>query len=133
AREHDGSYREFKMVYDYGYYMYKKIVGHNKGEALPDYMCSALQAPIVSVDSHLKMQAACQKYIDASVSKTINCPKTITFEEFKSVYDKAYDLGCKGCTTYKPSEVRGSVISVDDDKEASVSDIVVVPRPEELE
>lgn len=135
AREHDGSYREFKKVYDYGYYMFRKVTGYATGEPLPPYMCSALQAPIVPVDAHLKMQAACQKYIDASISKTINCPPDMSFEEFKNVYDMAYDLGCKGCTTYKPSEVRGSVISIDDDKKevGDMPEIVVVPRPEELE
>jgi len=58
------------------------------------------------------MQAACQKYVDSSISKTINCPESISFEAFKDVYAQAYDLGCKGCTTYRPNEITGAVLEV---------------------
>jgi ribonucleoside-diphosphate reductase alpha chain len=60
--------------------------------------------------AHLAMQAAVQKYVDSSVSKTINLPESIGFEAFKDVYRQAYELGCKGCTTYRPSAVRGAVL-----------------------
>src|SRR4051812_49979947 len=58
------------------------------------------------------MQAACQKYVDASISKTINCPEDIPFEAFKDVYVQSYELGCKGCTTYRPNDVTGAVLAV---------------------
>jgi ribonucleoside-diphosphate reductase alpha chain len=58
------------------------------------------------------MQAAVQKYVDSSISKTINVPESIAFDEFKDIYVQAYDLGCKGCTTYRPNDVTGSVLSV---------------------
>src|SRR3546814_2280958 len=58
------------------------------------------------------MQAAVQRYIDSSVSKTINLPADISFEAFKDVYQQAYDLGCKGCTTFRPNEITGAVLSV---------------------
>ncbi|MGP1256099.1 MAG: adenosylcobalamin-dependent ribonucleoside-diphosphate reductase [Kiloniellales bacterium] len=60
--------------------------------------------------AHLVMQAAVQRYIDSSVSKTINLPEDIGFEAFKDVYRQAYDLECKGCTTYRPSPLRGAVL-----------------------
>src|SRR5690606_993386 len=60
---------------------------------------------------HLSMQAAAQKHIDSSISKTINCPPDMPFEDFKDVYSLAYTLGLKGCTTYRPSGVRGAVLS----------------------
>ena len=56
------------------------------------------------------MQAAVQKYIDSSISKTINVPESITFEEFKDVYLQAYEQGCKGCTTFRPNDVTGAVL-----------------------
>jgi ribonucleoside-diphosphate reductase alpha chain len=56
------------------------------------------------------MQAEAQKYIDSSISKTINCPADISFEAFKNVYAEAYRLGCKGCTTYRPNAVTGAVL-----------------------
>src|SRR3546814_19496873 len=62
--------------------------------------------------SHVVMQAAVQRYIDSSVSKTINLPADISFEAFKDVYQQAYDLGCKGCTTFRPNAITGAVLSV---------------------
>ena len=56
----------------------------------------------LSPGDHVVMQAAVQKYIDSSISKTINCPADLSFEAFKDVYLQAYELGCKGCTTYRP-------------------------------
>jgi ribonucleoside-diphosphate reductase alpha chain len=53
-----------------------------------------------------------QKYIDSSISKTINIPADFPFERFKDVYLQAYELGCKGCTTYRPNEITGAVLEV---------------------
>ena len=60
---------------------------------------------------HLAMQAAVQAHVDSSISKTINVPAAISFEDFSDVYRKAYDLGLKGCTTFRPNAVTGSVLS----------------------
>jgi ribonucleoside-diphosphate reductase alpha chain len=65
------------------------------------------------------MQAAVQKYIDSSISKTINCPADLSFEAFKDVYLQAYELGCKGCTTYRPNEITGAVLEVKDSRKAA--------------
>lgn len=69
------------------------------------------KATALSVDAHLAMLATAQKFIDNSVSKTINVAADCDFESFKEVYTKAYSLGCKGCTTYRPSEIRGAVLT----------------------
>ena len=68
----------------------------------------------LSPHDHLVMQAAAQTYIDSSISKTINLPEDIGFEDFEAVYTYAYYHGCKGCTTYRPNEITGSVLSVDE-------------------
>jgi len=60
--------------------------------------------------AHLRMQATIQKWIDASVSKTINISEDAPFEDMEEVYLEAYKLGCKGTTTYRPSKVRGSIL-----------------------
>ena len=65
----------------------------------------------VRIHEHVRIQEVCQKWVDASISKTINVPEEISYEEFKDVYRLAYDSGLKGCTTYRPSEVRGSILS----------------------
>lgn len=93
-------------VYDYGYLLYKGIKGSEPVGL--DYM---VQHDDLTVEDHLIMQSVCQKWVDASVSKTINCPPDITFDEFKHIYTSAIEQGCKGCTTYRYSEVRGSILS----------------------
>lgn len=79
---------------------------------------SFVSAQTLSPSDHVKMQAAAQKWIDSSISKTINCPEDISFDEFKDVYMMAWEMGCKGCTTYRPNEVTGSVLSVKEESGA---------------
>ena len=105
----DGSRTEEEVV-DYAVRMWREL----KGEApLPDYF---VNAQTLAPADHVKMQAAAQKWVDSSISKTINCPEDIGFDEFKDVYMAAWDLGCKGCTTYRPNAVTGSVLTVAEEK-----------------
>lgn len=55
----------------------------------------------VTVEEHLNVLANAQKWVDSAVSKTCNVPHDIAWEDFKGVYMKAWELGCKGCTTYR--------------------------------
>jgi ribonucleoside-diphosphate reductase alpha chain len=57
------------------------------------------------------MQAALQRYVDASISKTVNCPADMPFEDFEMLYLEAHRLGLKGCTAYRPNPVTGEVLS----------------------
>ncbi|MGB5864719.1 MAG: adenosylcobalamin-dependent ribonucleoside-diphosphate reductase [Sulfitobacter sp.] len=108
----DGSRTEEEVV-DYAVQMWRDKFGDKE---LPDYFVNAQTlAPL----EHVKMQAAAQKWVDSSISKTINCPEDISFETFKEVYMEAWDTGCKGCTTYRPNDVTGSVLSVSEDKKAA--------------
>ena len=102
----DGTRRE-EEVTDYAYRLFRR----SKGEfaPLPDYF---IDAQALTPEDHVVMQAAVQKHIDSSISKTINVPADIPFERFKDVYLQAYALGCKGCTTYRPNEVTGAVLAV---------------------
>jgi ribonucleoside-diphosphate reductase alpha chain len=102
----DGSRRE-EEVSDHAYRLYRRTYG--EAGRLPDYFVDAQH---LAPSDHVVMQAAVQKYIDSSISKTINVPADLPFDAFKDVYTSAYELGCKGCTTYRPSEVRGAVLSV---------------------
>jgi len=102
----DGTKRE-EEVTDYAVNLWKEKFGNKE---FPDYF---VNAQTLSPKDHVRMQAAAQKWIDSSISKTINCPEDISFEEFKEVYMAAWDQGCKGCTTYRPNAVTGSVLSVE--------------------
>ncbi|MEP4980171.1 adenosylcobalamin-dependent ribonucleoside-diphosphate reductase [Ascidiaceihabitans sp.] len=104
----DGSRTEEEVV-DYAVQMWRDKMGD---APLPDYF---VNAQTLAPSDHVKMQAAAQKWVDSSISKTINCPEDISFDEFKNVYMQAWDTGCKGCTTYRPNDVTGSVLSVSDD------------------
>ncbi len=102
----DGS-RKDEEVSDYAYRLFRRIFGE-KAE-LPSYFVDAQR---LTPPEHVVMQAAIQKYVDSSISKTINVPADIDFEAFKDVYAQAYELGCKGCTTYRPNDVTGAVLEV---------------------
>jgi len=82
-----------------------------KGDAAPPAELF-VSAQTLSPSDHLTMQAAAQAFIDSSISKTVNCPEDIGFEEFADIYIEGYHLGCKGLTTYRPNPVTGSVLSV---------------------
>ena len=99
--------RSEEQVSDYAYRLYRRVKGENA--PLPDYF---VDAQGLSPTDHLIMQAAVQKTIDSSISKTINCPESMAFDDFKDIYAQAYELGCKGCTTYRPNDVTGAVLEV---------------------
>jgi len=63
------------------------------------------------VRAHLDMQAALQPFVDNSISKTINVPEDCPFSKFRRIYDLAYEMGLKGCTTFRPNPVTGAVLS----------------------
>ena len=108
----DGSRSEEEVV-DYAVQMWRDKFGDAD---LPDYF---VNAQTLTPKDHVKMQAAAQKWVDSSISKTINCPEDISFEAFKEVYSAAYESGCKGCTTYRPNAVTGSVLSVSESSETT--------------
>lgn len=101
----DGS-RTQEEVVDYAVRLWRETHGD---APLPDYFVNAQTLPPLD---HVRMQAAAQKWIDSSISKTINCPEDISFDAFQEVYMAAWDQGCKGCTTYRPNAVTGSVLTV---------------------
>ncbi len=108
----DGTRRE-EEVSDYAYRLFHRL--HGSEAALPE---AFVDAQGLSPNDHLVMQAAVQEFVDSSISKTINCPESISFEDFKDIYMQAFDLGCKGCTTYRPNDVTGSVLELKKDAKA---------------
>ena len=100
----DGS-KITEVVEDYGVTKWKRETGN---KPLPK---SFVTAQTLEPIAHVRMQAAAQRWIDSSISKTINVPEDINFDDFKQVYMDAYDLGCKGCTTYRPNDVTGSILT----------------------
>ncbi|KAE9626458.1 adenosylcobalamin-dependent ribonucleoside-diphosphate reductase [Parasedimentitalea maritima] len=118
----DGSRTEEEVV-DYAVQMYREKYGADA--KLPGYF---VNAQTLAPADHVKMQAAAQKWIDSSISKTINCPEDISFDEFKEVYMQAWDQGCKGCTTYRPNDVTGSVLTVSESSEKAPGETADAPH-----
>ncbi|WP_039019506.1 adenosylcobalamin-dependent ribonucleoside-diphosphate reductase [Halocynthiibacter namhaensis] len=123
----DGSRTEEEVV-DYAVQMWRDKFGDKE---LPSYF---VNAQTLAPAAHVRMQAAAQKWIDSSISKTINCPEDINFDDFKEVYMQAWDSGCKGCTTYRPNDVTGSVLSVSETSEKAPAvdagaDVVYISEP----
>jgi ribonucleoside-diphosphate reductase alpha chain len=126
----DGSRRQ-EEVCDYALRLFRSLKGENA--PLPDYF---VDAQSLSPADHVVMQATVQKYIDSSISKTINVPEEIDFEAFKDVYLQAYEQGCKGCTTYRPNDITGSVLEVKKEAPAAQTELplptMASTRPRDL-
>jgi ribonucleoside-diphosphate reductase alpha chain len=108
-----------EAVTDYAYDLY--VSGGGDPEDLPDFF---VNTQTLKPEDHVRVQAAAQRHIDSSISKTINCPEDIGFEDFKTIYLNAFESGCKGCTTYRPNDITGSILSVvEDTPEPVVRDV----------
>jgi len=102
------------------------------GEELPDYFVTAMD---LSAEDHIRVQAAIQKWVDSSISKTANAPHDFTIEETKKLYELAYDLGCKGVTIYRDGSRDVQVLSTkkeDEKKESGKKEQAVVRTTEYL-
>ena len=112
-----------ELVEDYAYRLYRTMFGAQK---LPDYFVNAQD---LTPGAHIAVQAATQKYVDSSISKTVNCPADISFDAFKDIYLRAYETGCKGCTTWRPNDITGSILSIDDVQKPAPVEVLPRPKP----
>ena len=131
--QQDGSKHE-EAIEDYALAAWRKL----KGDEPPPENAFVTAQDLQPAD-HLAMQAAAQAFIDASISKTINCREDIPFDAFAAIYRDGYGLGCKGLTTYRPNAITGSVLTVTPARAAPVAAAAtpasapLIPRPERLE
>ncbi|MDQ0464420.1 ribonucleoside-diphosphate reductase alpha chain [Caulobacter ginsengisoli] len=126
VRQPDGSQRE-EPVEDYALSVWKRL--HGDAPPPEDVFVSA---QTLTPQAHVRMQAAAQAHVDSSISKTVNCPADIGFEDFSDIYRLGWRSGCKGMTTYRPNAITGSVLSVEPAL-APADGPVLIPRPEALE
>lgn len=101
----NGDVHNFELL-DYAVQQYYELFSSQSN--LPNSFVDVGQ---LTPNEHLLIQSTTQKHIDGSISKTINCPKDISFDEFQKIYQLAYNWGCKGCTTFRPTEIRGEILS----------------------
>jgi ribonucleoside-diphosphate reductase alpha chain len=102
----DGTRTE-EEVSDYALRRFRALRGEDA--PLPAHFVTAQD---LTPAEHVRMQAAVQRHVDSAISKTVNVPADISFAAFQEVYLDAYRSGCKGCTTYRPNAITGSVLEV---------------------
>jgi ribonucleoside-diphosphate reductase, adenosylcobalamin-dependent len=101
-------------VFSYELLAYRHLVDTDATPTnLPDYFVSA---DSVTPQQHVDVQAAAQKWVDSSISKTINVPTNIAYDAFKDIYLYAYEKGLKGCTTFRfnPEAFQGVLVKEED-------------------
>ncbi len=107
-------------VWSYELLAYRELVNPNampfsdkEEEKLPEYFVDSSTIP---AKAHVDIQAAAQKWIDSSISKTINVPTDYPYEDFKDIYFYAYEKGLKGCTTFRfnPEAFQGVLVTEKD-------------------
>ena len=106
-RTADGG-EQFYTVQDHAYRLYKAL--HGDEASLPECFVSALE---LSASEHVAMMRCVQPFIDTSISKTVNIPANYPFEDFKHLYMECWEVGLKGCATYRPNDTLGAVLSTD--------------------
>ncbi len=107
-------------VFSYELLAYRQLINQDampfsekENEKLPDYF---IDSSTIQAKAHVDIQAASQKWIDSSISKTINVPTDYDYEDFKNIYLYAYEKGLKGCTTFRfnPEAFQGVLVTEKD-------------------
>jgi len=132
-------------VFSYELLAYRQLINSSAmplseeaGTALPEYFTTAED---VKPTEHVDVQAAAQRWVDSSISKTANVPTNFPYEEFKDIYMYAYDKGLKGCTTFRfnPEAFQGVLVKEKDLKNTNYTFVledgseVTVAGDEEIE
>lgn len=94
------------------------------GEELPEWFVTAMD---LSAKDHIRVQAAIQRWVDSSISKTANCPSDFTVEETAELYELAFELGCKGVTIYRDGSRDVQVLSTAKDEKKEETKTVSAP------
>ncbi len=112
--------KESVDVYSFELLAYRELINakampysQDPESALPDYF---ITADDINPTQHVDIQAAAQRWIDSSISKTANVPTDFPYEEFKHIYMYAYEQGLKGCTTFRfnPEAFQGVLVKEKD-------------------
>lgn len=126
-------YRQSRLGFDEQFVpIAQEWMDAHPGETLPDYFVTAMD---LSAEDHIRVQAAIQRWVDSSISKTANCPSDFTVEETKRLYELAFDLGCKGVTIYRDGSRDVQVLQTEKKEEkkeeAAAPEVSAAPAPAE--
>ena len=130
----EGDKKEKENVYDYAWLKYQEYCDNNELNIkdVPDYFVTTADIdPYAAID----IQAIFQEYIDSSISKTINLPNNVSFDEYKNIFMYAYKKGLKGITSFNPQgSLKGILETNSDNREVDFVNRHDAPkRPKSLE
>ncbi len=94
--------------------VYEEWLTQNPGQPLPNYFVTAMD---LQPEDHVRVQAAIQRWVDSSISKTCNAPNSYTVDQTRELYELMYDLGCKGGTIYRDGSRDVQVLNIKEEKE----------------
>lgn len=106
--------------------VYAEWIAEHEGEELPDYFVTAMD---LAPEAHVRVQAAIQRWVDSSISKTCNVPNDYTVEETAKLYELMYDLGCKGGTIYRDGSRDTQVLNIKQEESEPEAPSVVEIKP----
>lgn len=104
VRTGKGEERQLWKADDYALRVLKLVKGEDADTSV------IRTAQDLTVEDHLRVMEAVVPYVDSAISKTVNVPREYTFEDFESIYMRAWEKGFKGITTYRPNDMVGSVL-----------------------
>lgn len=116
---HVRSTNEEKLTFRVRDFAYQLWLNEKRDDLLPP---AWMDVDTLTPEAHLDVQGAVQPFIDNAISKTINIPADFPFEQLEHVYTKAYEMGLKGCTVFRPNPVTGSVLEAGEKDEGSAVD-----------
>mgnify|MGYP001333928043 CR=1 FL=1 len=123
-------YRQSRLGFDKQYVpIAKEWKDAHPDQDLPPYFVTAMD---LTAQDHIRVQAAIQRWVDSSISKTANCPADFTIEETKELYELAFELGCKGVTIYRDGSRDTQVLHTEkkeEKKEAEAQKAGAVSQP----
>ena len=120
--------KDIKIVkmQDYAYGLWKQMKELDKDVVVSeDKFVTAMN---MTVEEHIKMLSTIAYHIDMSCSKTINVPTSYSFEETKGIYESCYNLGVKGCTIFRPNDIRQGILISSENKEIVKKEDTIIPR-----
>ncbi|MBP1932808.1 ribonucleoside-diphosphate reductase alpha chain [Ammoniphilus resinae] len=127
-------FRQSRLGFDKQYVpIAQNWLNEHPGQDLPEYFVTAQD---LSAEDHVRVQAAIQKWVDSSISKTANAPNDFTVEDTKNLYELAFELGCKGVTIYRDGSRDVQVLSTEkkdkpeEKKQSAATQAVIEPEKE---
>lgn len=103
---------------DYAYGEWLKVKDNPNCVVDKEIFVTALE---MTVDEHVDMLSSIAYHVDMSCSKTINVPSNYSFEDTKKIYEKCHDLGIKGCTIFRPNEIRQGIMITENSSNSNES------------